>query len=57
MISKQEEENKKKTLTGSITFIILPIIIIDKRLLTKRVGNLPRPLYKNIETGIELIIL
>jgi hypothetical protein len=49
--------DKRKTLTGGITFIILPIITIDKRLLAKRVGNLPRPLYEKIETGIALILL
>jgi mRNA interferase MazF len=33
------------------------IITIDKRLLTKRVGNLPRPLYEKVEAGLELIVL
>lgn len=44
-------------MTGGITFNILPIITIDKRFFTKRVGNLPRPLYEKIETGIEPILL
>lgn len=33
------------------------IITIDKRFLTERVGNLPRPLYEKVEAGIELILL
>ncbi|MEK7826965.1 MAG: type II toxin-antitoxin system PemK/MazF family toxin [Thermodesulfobacteriota bacterium] len=33
------------------------IITIDKRFLTKRVGNLPRPLYEKVEAGLELILL
>jgi mRNA interferase MazF len=33
------------------------IITIDKRFLTKRVGNLPRPLYEKVEAGIELVLL
>ena len=33
------------------------IITIDKRFLTKRVGNLPRSLYEKVEAGLELVLL
>lgn len=33
------------------------ILTIDKRCLTERVGNLPRPLYEKVEAGLELILL
>jgi len=33
------------------------IITIDKRFLTKRISNLPRPLYENVEAGLELVLL
>ena len=33
------------------------IITIDKRFLTKQIGNLPRPLYEKVEAGLELVLL
>lgn len=33
------------------------IITIDKRFLTKRISNLPRPLYEKVEAGLELVLL
>ena len=33
------------------------IITIDKRFLTKRIGNLPRPLYEKVEAGLEPLLL
>lgn len=49
---------KKSTgLTKDSVANVSQIITIDKRFLTERVGNLPRPFYERVEAGLELILL
>ena len=51
--SAEEEHRPPKDSVANVS----QIITIDKRFLTKRVGNLPAPLYEKVEAGLELILL